>query len=64
MWILRNTNKISWVEKKTKELVLQEIGEKRNIISHILRKKTKLIGHLIRHLNQQYFRKKDHGEKK
>jgi hypothetical protein len=42
-------NKISWVERKTNEIVLQEVREKRNIMSHILKRKTKLIGHLIRH---------------
>jgi hypothetical protein len=49
MWICGKMNKISWVERKTNEIVLQEVREKRNIMSHILKKKTKLIGHLIRH---------------
>jgi len=49
MWIWRKMNKTSWVERKTNEQVLKDVSEKRNIIKHILKRKTKLIGHLFRH---------------
>jgi len=40
MWILRKMNKTSWVERKTNEQVLRDVSEKRNIIKHILKRKT------------------------
>ncbi|KAE9532958.1 hypothetical protein AGLY_009386 [Aphis glycines] len=49
MWIWRKMNITSWVERKTNEHVLKDVREKRNIIKHILKKKTKLIGHLFRY---------------
>ncbi|KAE9540745.1 hypothetical protein AGLY_003990 [Aphis glycines] len=42
-------NKTLWVERKTNEQVLKDVTEKRNIIKHILKRKTKLIGHLFKH---------------
>lgn len=49
MWLWRKMTKTSWTERKTNEKVLQEIGERRNLLGTILKRKTKLIGHLIRH---------------
>jgi hypothetical protein len=49
MWIWRKMSKITWVNRKTKERVLKYVSEKKNIIKHILKRKTKLIGHLFRH---------------
>jgi hypothetical protein len=49
IWIWRKMNKTTWVERKTNEQVLKDVSEKRNIIKYILKRKTKLIGYLLRH---------------
>lgn len=46
MWIWK---KSSWVERKTIEQVLKDVSEKRDEIRYILKRKTKLIGHLFKH---------------
>lgn len=45
----RKTTRTSWTERKRNDIVLQEIGEERNIITTITKKKVKFIEHLIRH---------------
>ena len=49
MWIWRRMTRTSWVERKSNEEVLQSVEERRELISHILKRKAKLIGHSIRH---------------
>lgn len=49
MWIWRKMSKTSWTERKSSERVLKDVGEKRDIVKHIFKRKTKLIGHLFRH---------------
>lgn len=49
MWMWRKMTRTSWTEKKTNERVLQEVGERRNLMKSIAKRKVKLIGHLIRH---------------
>ena len=40
--------KIKWSEKVTNEQVLERIGEKRTLLSNILRRKANWIGHILR----------------
>jgi hypothetical protein len=40
-------NNMGW--KENNEQVLKDVSEKRNVIKHILKRKTKLIGHLFRY---------------
>jgi hypothetical protein len=49
MWIWRRTTTTSWTERKRNDTILQEIGEERNIITAIMKRKVKLIGHLLKH---------------
>jgi hypothetical protein len=49
MWIWRRTTRTSWTEKKRNDFILQEICEKRNIITTITKRKVKFIGLLLRH---------------
>jgi len=37
------------MERKSNERVLDEIGEKRSLMIHIIERKIKLIGHIMRH---------------
>jgi hypothetical protein len=49
MWIWRRMEKIGWTEKKTNAEVLKDIGQKRNFITTILKRKKNWIGHVLRH---------------
>ncbi|KAI5731180.1 hypothetical protein M8J77_006038 [Diaphorina citri] len=49
IWMWRKMNKTSWVEKKSNERVLAEVKERRYLMNFIASRKTKLIGHIIRH---------------
>jgi hypothetical protein len=49
MWIWRRTTRTSWTERKRNDTILQEIGEERNIITAIMKRKVKLIGHQLRY---------------
>lgn len=49
MWLWRKMTKTSWTEKKTNQQILIEIVERRSLLENILKRKVKLIGHLIRH---------------
>jgi hypothetical protein len=49
MWIWRRTTRTSWTESKRNDTILQEIGEERNIITAIMKRKVKLIGHQLRY---------------
>ena len=49
MWCWRRTEKIEWSERVTNENVLERIGEKRTLLTTILRlKKANLIDHILR----------------
>ena len=48
MWCCRRMEKIKWPEKVTNEQVLDRIGEKRLLLSIILRRKANWIGHILR----------------
>lgn len=52
------SNKISWVEKKATEIVLQEIGFRRG--KEHLEEENKI--HRTSYKTQHYLRRKDHGE--
>lgn len=49
MWLWRKMTKTSWTEKKTNQQILIEIVERRSLLENIMKRKVKLIGHLIRH---------------
>lgn len=49
MWLWRKMTKTRWVDRKTNERVLEEVGEKRQLMKTIENRKIKLIGHLLRH---------------
>ncbi|KAI5739387.1 hypothetical protein M8J77_018683 [Diaphorina citri] len=51
MWMWRRMTKTRWIEKKSNERVLEEVGESRQLIKTIEKRKIKLIGHIIRHNN-------------
>ena len=48
MWLWRRMERISWTEKKTNEEVLRSIGEKRNLVETIIRRKKNWMGHIMR----------------
>ena len=49
MWIWRRMLKISWTEKVSNEEVLMKVGEQRNVLNIISRRKHNWIGHILRH---------------
>lgn len=49
MWIWRRITRTSLTERKRNDTILQEIGEERNIITAIMKREMKLIGHLLKH---------------
>ena len=49
MWSYRRIGKISWLDKKTNEQVLQKLNTERNIIENIKRRKLVYLGHIKRH---------------
>ena len=49
MWCFRKMLRIVWTDHVTNETVLNNIGEKRSIITVILKRKAQWIGHVIRH---------------
>uniref|UniRef100_A0A8D8RMY9 Craniofacial development protein 2 n=1 Tax=Cacopsylla melanoneura TaxID=428564 RepID=A0A8D8RMY9_9HEMI len=51
MWIWRRMTKTKWIERKRNETILEEIKESRNLIESIMKRKIKLVGHLLRHNN-------------
>src|SRR5688572_33001859 len=48
MWIWRRMEKISWVERRTNEEILQLVEEKRSLIGTIRGRQKKWIGHILR----------------
>lgn len=49
MWMWRRMTRTSWIERKRNETILEEIEERRNLITSIMKRKVKLVGHLLRH---------------
>lgn len=49
MWIWRRMTHTRWIDRKTNGEVLREIGEQRNLMEAMERRKIKYIGHVIRH---------------
>ena len=49
MWVWRRMLKISWTEKVSNEEVLMKVGEQRNVLNIISRRKHNWIGHILRH---------------
>ena len=48
MWIWRRMEKISWVERRTNEEILQLVEERRSLIGTIRERQKKWIGHILR----------------
>ena len=48
MWIWRRMEKISWLDKVTKEEVLRRVNEDRQILNSIWLRKHRWIGHVLR----------------
>ncbi|XP_025413749.1 uncharacterized protein LOC112685915 [Sipha flava] len=51
MWCWMRTERISWIERKTNE-VLRTVGEKRTLIDAIRGRCWKMVGHALRHLEK------------
>jgi len=49
MWCWRKMEKISWVERITNDEVLRLVGERRQIVDTIVKRKKNWIGHSLRH---------------
>ena len=48
MWIWRRMEKISWKDLKTSDEVLLLVGEERNLVKTIEKRKKNWIGHIVR----------------
>jgi hypothetical protein len=48
MWIWRRIKKVSWEDKKTNEQVLSNVGEERQFLSAVVKRKKNWIGHVVR----------------
>ena len=48
MWLWRRMEKISWMEKKTNEEVLSIVGERRQLVDIIVKRKKNWMGHVLR----------------
>ena len=49
MWCWRKMEKISWAERITNDEVLRLVGERRQMVDTIVRRKKNWIGHSLRH---------------
>jgi hypothetical protein len=49
MWCYGRILKIKWTERISKEEVLGRVGEKRNIMNTVRRRRGRFIGHILRH---------------
>ena len=49
MWCWRRIENIKWSDRVTSVEVLRRVGEKKTILSVILRRKANWIGHILRH---------------
>ena len=48
MWIWRKMERVSWKDKKSNEQVLHDVGEERNLLKTIVKRKKNWIGHVLR----------------
>jgi hypothetical protein len=49
MWRSRRMMKVNWTERITNEGVLRRVGEKRNIMDTLKRRRGRFIVHIFRH---------------
>ena len=49
MWCWRRVLKVKWMDRKTNEWVLQQTGEKQQLLKKIRKRKQKWIGHVLLH---------------
>jgi len=49
MWIWRRAEKVSWMDKKSKEEILHIDQEDRKILDTIRKRTRKWLGHVLRH---------------
>lgn len=49
MWTYRRMLSISWTQKVTNVSVLQRVGQKRNLMLTIKKRKVSYLGHVLRH---------------
>ena len=49
MWVWRKMEKVKWTDKLTNEEVLSQFNECRGFMAHIKRRKSRWIGHILRH---------------
>ncbi|GFN85493.1 endonuclease-reverse transcriptase [Plakobranchus ocellatus] len=49
MWFMRRMMRISWIEKKSNELVLKDANLERSLIKTIRQRQLKFLGHTCRH---------------
>jgi hypothetical protein len=54
MWFYRRMLKIPWTAKKSNVMVLNEVGEKRQIMVKIRKRQAKFIGHVMRKKQLEY----------
>lgn len=64
MWCYRKILKVKWTERKTNEIVLNGVKEKRELEYNTKVRKDKLIGYLLCHdsLNKKHFRRQRKNE--
>ena len=48
MWMWRRMEKVTWRERVRNEEVLRRVGEKRNLLETIWKRKAKWTGHILR----------------
>ena len=48
MWIWRRMERVSWMERRTNEEILQMVDEKRSLIGIIRSRQRKWLGHIMR----------------
>jgi hypothetical protein len=49
MWCYRRMMNVKWTERITNKEVLRRVGEKRNIMNTLRRRRSRCIGHILRH---------------
>ena len=48
MWLWRRMERISWMEKRTDEEVLNVVAEKRKLVDTVVKRKKNWLGHILR----------------
>ena len=48
MWIWRKIEGVGWKDRKSNEQVLHDVGEEKNLLNTIVKRKTNWIGHVLR----------------